>query len=181
MVVGDAFEEVSAAEFWPERGSDVDLGVGELPEKKIAQAHFAAGADDEIGVGQVTGVEVLRDDFFGNFQVLDTTVVGCGGEHGVEGVNQFRAGAVVEGESQNHARIARGFLARPFHFLLNRRREFVEASDVLQADVVFVKGRNFLLQIAREQLHEEGDFGLGAALPVFFGECVKSQRRDADA
>jgi len=57
----------------------------------------------------------------------------------------------------------------------------MEASDVLQADVVFVEGGDFLFQVAGQELHQEGDFGFGAALPVFFGEGIQSEGRDADA
>src|SRR2546430_10470112 len=37
----DGFEEVFFREIGPELLGDIHLGVGELPEKKIRQAHFA--------------------------------------------------------------------------------------------------------------------------------------------
>src|SRR6267154_6614358 len=57
----DGFEEVFPGEIGPELGSDVHLGVGELPEEKIREAHFAGGADEEVGVGVVAGVEMFAE------------------------------------------------------------------------------------------------------------------------
>ena len=56
LIFGDAFEQVHAIEVGPEGGYDVDLSVGELPQEKVAEAHFATSADYEIGIGQVAGV-----------------------------------------------------------------------------------------------------------------------------
>src|SRR6185503_12495838 len=52
-------EEFRFAELGPERGGDDQLGVGNLPEQEIAHAHFAAGADEQVRVGEVPGVEVF--------------------------------------------------------------------------------------------------------------------------
>src|SRR5262249_8772062 len=46
------------AEVRPERVGDVDLGVGELPEKEVAEPHLAARPDEEIGIGNAGGGKV---------------------------------------------------------------------------------------------------------------------------
>ena len=61
LVVGDGFEEVEAAEVGPEAVGDEDLGVGDLPEEEVGDALLAGGADDEVGVGHVGGVEGVGD------------------------------------------------------------------------------------------------------------------------
>src|SRR5438045_2159079 len=53
LIFLDALQQVSTTEFGPQCGSHIDLGVGKLPEKKITQPHFAAGADNQIGIGQM--------------------------------------------------------------------------------------------------------------------------------
>ena len=57
LVVGDGFEQMDAAKVGPEAVGDEDLGVGDLPEQEVGDALLAAGADDEVGVGHVRGVE----------------------------------------------------------------------------------------------------------------------------
>ena len=53
--------ELGFAEIRPERLGDDKFGVGDLPEQEIADAHFAAGSDDEVRVRDIAGVEVLGE------------------------------------------------------------------------------------------------------------------------
>src|SRR5208337_5570752 len=55
------------------------------------------------------------------------------------------------------------------------------AADVLQSDIVFVERLDFRLEIAAQKAHQEIDFRLGALFPVFLGESIERQRRNADA
>jgi len=91
LEVEEGFEEVGSIEIRPQRFGDEDFRVGNLPEKKIADAHFTAGADEEIGIGKVGSVEMARDLFLGDGL---TMVVGLG-EDGIHGVHNFSAAAVV--------------------------------------------------------------------------------------
>ena len=75
LVLGDALEQMMTTEIRPERGRDVNLGVCQLPQQEVAEPHFAAGADDEIGIGKMAGVEVLRDCIFVNLEVLNAAVI----------------------------------------------------------------------------------------------------------
>ena len=51
LEIEKSFEETSAVEVGPENLGDEEFGVGDLPEKEIADAHFSAGTDEEIGIG----------------------------------------------------------------------------------------------------------------------------------
>src|SRR5438552_1750130 len=51
-------------EIRPEYITDVKLRVADLPEKIIADAHLAGGADKQIGIGHAGGVEMLGDGVF---------------------------------------------------------------------------------------------------------------------
>jgi hypothetical protein len=57
----------------------------------------------------------------------------------------------------------------------------MQASNVLQADVIFVQGGHFLFQVASEELHQEVHFSLGTAFPVFFRKGIQRERWDAYA
>ena len=57
-------EEVRSREVGPKRFRDVELGVGDLPQQKIADAHFARSADEEVGIGNRGRVEVACDGGF---------------------------------------------------------------------------------------------------------------------
>src|SRR5215470_8546713 len=48
----DRLEEVLLAEVGPERRGDPDLAVGDLPEKKVRDAHLPARADEKVRVRQ---------------------------------------------------------------------------------------------------------------------------------
>ena len=43
--------EVPAGEVWPEHGSHVELGVGQLPEQEIGDPQLARRADQQVRVG----------------------------------------------------------------------------------------------------------------------------------
>src|SRR5260370_16028126 len=61
LVVCQRGIEFRTPEIGPKRLGDVNFRVGDLPQQEIADAHLAAGADDQIGIGQGVGVEILSD------------------------------------------------------------------------------------------------------------------------
>ena len=193
LVVGDGFEEVDAAEVGPEAIGDEDLGVGDLPEEEVGDALLAGGADDEVGVRHVRGVEGAGDvglvegvECAGAEEVFDGAAAGVGlggevGEDGADGVYDFGAGAVVEGEGEGGAGVFGGGLHRPLHGVLDFLGEVVGAADVGHADVVVVHALDVAGEVALEELHEEADLGLGAAQVVFEREGVEGEEGKIDA
>ena len=51
LVFRNAFQQMCAAELRPQRGRHINLRIGQLPKKKVAQPHFTTGAHHEIGIG----------------------------------------------------------------------------------------------------------------------------------
>src|SRR5882724_13705226 len=47
-------------EIRPERFGNEDFSIGDLPEQKIADAHLAAGTDQQIGIGQAIRIQMPR-------------------------------------------------------------------------------------------------------------------------
>ena len=52
-------QQFTPPEVRPERRGKIELCIRQLPEEKIADARLAAGADEQIGVGQVVRVQML--------------------------------------------------------------------------------------------------------------------------
>src|SRR5512135_3807669 len=55
LIIHDGPEEMFPAEIRPEDGRDPDLRVGDLPEQEIRDPELAAGADEEVRVGNARG------------------------------------------------------------------------------------------------------------------------------
>lgn len=62
----EGFEKTGAIEVGPQSFANVHFGVSNLPEEEIANAHFAAGADKQVWIGQAFSVEVAGNFFFGD-------------------------------------------------------------------------------------------------------------------
>src|SRR5262245_61969180 len=61
LEIGDRPVEIGGAEVRPEDRRDPQLGVGDLPQQEVRDAHLPAGADQEIRIRHVTGVECAAD------------------------------------------------------------------------------------------------------------------------
>lgn len=59
-------KKLGSVEIWPEGGGNDEFGVGDLPKQVVAEAHFAAGSDKEVGVRNVSGVEMPGDHWLVN-------------------------------------------------------------------------------------------------------------------
>src|SRR5260370_25221869 len=54
------------------------------------------------------------------------------------------------------------------------------ASDVFQADIIFVERLDFRFEVAAQEAHQKIDFRLRTLFPVFLGEGVERQCRNSD-
>jgi len=179
LEVEEGFEETGTIEVGPEGFGDEDFGVGDLPEKEITDAHFAAGADEQIGIREIRGVEVARDFVFCDQRWGDRRRVMASGEDGVYGVDQFGAAAVVEGDGEDHARVGRSGFGGFARIFLDGGGKIFGAAEEAHTDVVALDEGHFLAQIFAEKLHEEFDFSFGAA-PVFHREGVERKGFDME-
>ena len=64
-------------------GEDV-LGVGGLPEQEVGDPVVAAGTDNQVRVGEFSGVEVV-----GEHALADVVRVNTIGDHSAHGVDQL--------------------------------------------------------------------------------------------
>ena len=173
---------------------DEDLGVGDLPEQEVRDALLARGADDEVGVGHVRGIEMRAESLLvdAGFDAIDlqqvfkrdAAAVGFfdhAGDERAAGVDDLCAAAVVECEGKRGAGVFRGLLGRPLHGVLDLLGEPAGLADVAHAHVVVVHALDVADEVALEQRHQEADFGLGAAQVIFQREGVERDPRQVDA
>src|SRR5215475_14026734 len=64
-------EELWFAKIGPESLRHDEFGVRNLPKEKVTDPHFAAGADEQIGIGNVVGVQVLCEDLFSDVSGIE--------------------------------------------------------------------------------------------------------------
>ena len=136
------------------------------------------------GAGDLTLVDLV--EAAGAEEVFDGTLagMGLGGEFGedlADGVYDLGAGTVVEGEGEGGAGVFGGGFGGPLHGFLDFGGEFGGATDVGHADVVGVHALDVADEVALEELHEEGDFGLGPTQVILDGEGVEGDPRKVDA
>ena len=79
----------------PQDRGPIKLGVGRLPEEKVAQTLLATGADDQVGWRLSGGVEVLLQQVLGDIFRIDLVL-----HQVLDGPDDFGAAAVIEGHVQ---------------------------------------------------------------------------------
>ena len=135
-------EEVGVEEVGPEFGEDDDFGVADLPEEEVGEAHFAAGADEEFGIGVVSGVEVLAEG--GGVEGGGVEGAGLGFvAEGADGIEDLFAGAVAEGEDHGEAGVVAGGGDGGVELLAAGVGKLGESADGLEADVFLHEGGGF--------------------------------------
>src|SRR5208337_1126135 len=70
-------QQLGAAKVGPEGLGDVDLGVGDLPQQEIAQPHLAAGANDQVELGQAVRIEMVCDALLVHLQMFQAAISRC--------------------------------------------------------------------------------------------------------
>jgi hypothetical protein len=132
LVVLDGLKQMNAAEVRPQPVRHKDLRVRNLPQQKIRDAIFAAGADHQIGVRHVRRIQILRD-----LRLVDALVERVDLQHILKrtaahmrfidqrlhqracSVHHLRPRAVIQRQRQRGAGVLGRLLRRPLHRLLN--------------------------------------------------------------
>src|SRR6185295_7037223 len=120
--------EFAATEVGPQGRSEVELGVGELPEEKVTDSRFATGADQQVGIGQLMGIEILLNTRLIHIVRLQLSVL-CLMQEFTHGVYDFCAAAIAEGDCEMKFVEMGSFLLGGPNPLKGRGRERVESAD----------------------------------------------------
>ena len=143
---------------------NVNLGVGNLPEQEVADARFAARADEQVGVGQHARVELRFDDLFVDLFGAQATGGDFFGD-AAAGVYELCAPAVIDGDVQLQAGVLHGRQFGTSYLLKHGNVQPVAAANQAKANVVVAQRLQFLAQELHQQIHQRADFE-ARALPV---------------
>lgn len=150
---------------------EVHLCIGHLPQQKVADADLAAGADQQIGFGQVAGAQVARERSLVQFA---HRAVGVGGLPAAHGLQDIPAAAVVDGDAEREAGVAGRQRMHVVDHLAQRCVELRGVADDAQLHAFGMQLADFFAKVAHQQLHQARDFVLRAA-PVLGAEGEQSE------
>ena len=122
LVIKDRSKKLRLREVGPQRLGDVQLGVCDLPQEEVTDAHFPGRADQKIRIGHVRGVQVRRDCLFVYLDAIGGSVSARIIQDGVDGVYDFRTSAVVDGEIDAESGVAARGIHSSHQFVANLAR-----------------------------------------------------------
>ena len=127
-ILGDCAFERRAVEIGPIDRHENELAVGGLPKQEIGEPLLAAGANDQVGIGNVGRVQMaaekLRRNVFGGEPSLRDFDCDAAG-----GARDLLAGAIVERHDQRQAAIVPGQIFRLDQEPANIAVEIVTLAD----------------------------------------------------
>src|SRR5665811_828838 len=100
LVFADRRFERGTVEVGPIDRQEHQFAIGRLPEQEVRQALFAAGADNEIGIGQIGRVEECPDRLDGDVGRMKRAALDLFGD-AARRARDFLAGAVIERDHQS--------------------------------------------------------------------------------
>src|SRR3954451_11188367 len=165
-VLGQRRLEGLAGEVGPQLVAEDELGVRGLPQQVVRQPPLAAGADDEVGIVHLRCVE----------QPGEVVLVAAAEPRGR--VDDLRAPAVVEGDEQRDALVARGGALGPVHLLHELGRDARAAADEAHPHALVVQLGRLAVDALAEHRHQTADL-FRRARPVLGRERVDGQLVDA--
>src|SRR5947209_867945 len=102
LVRDKGFVETRFVEIGPQCVRHPDFGIGDLPEKKVADAEFSARADQEIGIRKAGGIKIITEFLFRD---RCSGLLSSVGQNPVHGVDDFCTTTVIEGETEDHSAV----------------------------------------------------------------------------
>src|SRR3954471_17073014 len=142
----DGAVEIVGIEVGPLPLEEDELGIGALPEQEVADALFAAGADQEIGIRHIGGQQKLREVLLVQLLRLQLAIERCL-HRLLRGGDDLVATAVAEGDCQAGSLIGGGAAVRGGDELDDIGAEAVAVADDVQADAVLMELFDLAFQI----------------------------------
>jgi hypothetical protein len=157
-IFGDRALKRRPVKIRPKDRHEYQLAVGGLPEQKIRQTLFPAGADHQVGVGQVGRIEATRQQILSNLRGTQPTGRNVLSEPAHRAHNLL-AGAVVERDHEHEAGIGAG---EAFSFFEEARDIVVESfpfANDPHTYVAAVEIGEIVADEAPQQRHQVENFG----------------------
>src|SRR5215831_917464 len=153
VIVAQGLLEIGLAEIGPERVDEHQFRIGRLPQQEIADALLAAGANDEVGIGDVDGEEVAREERFVHLLGRDLARLHCG-SNVARRARDLGAAAVGERDGQAQA----GICCRERLGIVDERDDVARQSravtDDAQAHALGMELGDLSADVVAEQTHE---------------------------
>lgn len=146
-------------EVGPQTVTEKQLGVCGLPQQKIADAHLAAGADDQVRVRHMGHAHGGVQACFGDGHTLRGQASCC--------LRDVPAAAVVEAHVQDEAVVVSRGRLRLGQALTHFGRQTFAAADKVQLHAILLELGNLSAQGHRQKLHETRDL-IGRAFGLRF-------------
>nr|GEU28237.1 hypothetical protein [Tanacetum cinerariifolium] len=170
---GDGLVEAFDGKIGPVGVGEEQLGVRELPQQEIGNALFAAGADEQVGLGRIGHGQVRRQLLFGKVGGARMR-----GHHLGDGLHDVPAAAVVGADGDGQARVVGGLALGAGNHGAQLVVKAGQVAHHAQADIIGVHLGHFALERRHEQAHQQRHLFFGAA-PVFRAEGKQGQVFDA--
>ena len=127
----DDVVDLSGSKIRPQGVGKKQLGIGGLPKKKIGQAHFSAGADNEIRRRHDARIDGIGDVLFRQRPL-------AAANERIDGVYDFSPSAIVYGNTKNF-RTRGGQMLHLGHFPFHAIVEYIPVADKQYAHIIFLK------------------------------------------
>src|ERR1700730_10840572 len=153
----DCLLQVALREIGPQRLGEEELRIGALPQQKVADAFVAAGADQQIGVG-----ELRRKQMAGEAFLVDRRrgyIAGCNlFRYRLDRSNNLGTPAIGQRNRQGDHRIVARHCLGVLDQVEDVRRQAAEFPDDFQANPAAMQFGYFTMEIVAQQPHQILDF-----------------------
>ncbi len=166
--------ELGRREIRPQDIGDIKLCVRGLPQQVIRQSHFAARANHELRVWNVSGVQVRT-----NQRIIDLLSGDFLCHHIfrnlLDGFGELKARTIIEGNLQLQPSVVFSSLGRLFELLSKFGRDLGEIPQEGESNVVLSNLVEFLGEHTRKKIEEVFNL-VFAAMPVFAGKGINREK-----
>src|SRR5688572_47006 len=166
--------EISRREVRPVAFDEHELGVRELPEQEVRDAQLARGADEQVGIGHLGGVEVRGEDVLVDLPRLDS-----GLDELARRLDDLGPPAVVERDPEAEARVLGRLPLEARHLALQLVGGAVAAPDEANSHALANEIWKLAVDRLPEDRHERVDL-VTRPRPVLCRKSVNRQRLDVE-
>src|SRR5262245_8383359 len=178
LVVLERAEQLRLAEVRPQGLGHVQLGVGDLPQEEVGDAHFAAGADEQVGIRKAGGAEVRGERRLVDRLRVEPAVARGAGD-AARRRDDVLAAPVTDAQTDVEAAIVARALDHAVELVSDRIGQAVHVADSVHAHLVLHELVHLGAQIAQQQPHQRVDLA-PRPLPVLGREGEQAEEGDTE-
>ena len=139
------------------------LRIGALPQQIVGKALLAAGADQQIGIGNAGGIEMIARISSGEMSAAEISPLSIFWAMAEHGAGDFLPAAIVEGDDEFQLGVVAGQALRILEQGHDAGFEAVAAADHSDLDAGPMQLGHVLADEAAQQIEQKRNFGSRAA------------------